>query len=229
MTRTIRFHPFSLFVGVGFALVGLVAMGQMPAGPHARFTPPSLAAIISPKNWIQIVEGSPFVVPAGRVFVPTALGWDEGANPPARARLYFDGVEMAAMTYRSDRMPMGPVAEGLAAGPGTVVSVEGLQANRVAQVWGFLKLSDASSIVYAPTPATTDWLVVQEGTPFVVPPGQLLVVTALGSPAVDQCRIRVDGVRVLDLQTQDFASFVSPSRVPVGLTVPAGGACCVDC
>ncbi len=101
MTRTIPLHPLSLLVGVGLALLGLVAMGQAPVSrapgtgyaaaspihgvwnPHPRdmvqFYPPGVSPTGGPNSSVTIPvngEHEVFTVPTDRwlVILPTGPG-----------------------------------------------------------------------------------------------------------------------------------------------------------
>jgi hypothetical protein len=75
MTRTIQLHPLSLLVGVGFALLGVVAMGQMPAAKRPAAAHDSgLLQVAHPRDWVVVEEGVPYTVPQGKILVVTAIG-----------------------------------------------------------------------------------------------------------------------------------------------------------
>ncbi len=65
MLRTIQLHPLSVLVGIGFALLGLVAMGQMPAANRPAVQHASMyLQVAHPRDWVVIEEGVPYTVPA---------------------------------------------------------------------------------------------------------------------------------------------------------------------
>ncbi|MCC7013943.1 MAG: hypothetical protein IT454_15410 [Planctomycetes bacterium] len=77
--QSIQLHPLSLLTGIGLALVAFVAMGQSPQ-PISPSTSSNrtLEFFARPRDFVQVDEGSTFVVPSGKLFVPTAIG----ARPP---------------------------------------------------------------------------------------------------------------------------------------------------
>ncbi len=153
----IRLHPGSLLVGLGIAVLGFVAMGQqaLPAIPDiwrvAVVRPIEVAP--HPRDYVQVKEGVPYVVPTGKVLVLTALG---GSTPAAGtynyfARLSVDGVESVAASaglYSGNAnlgatdggvSTMKELPLGLSASAGaTVVVTDGNTAPDDARAWGFL-------------------------------------------------------------------------------------------
>ena len=77
--QSIQLHPLSLLTGIGLALVAFVAMGQSPQ-PISPSTSSNrtLEFFARPRDFVQVDEGSTFVVPSGKLFEPTAIG----ARPP---------------------------------------------------------------------------------------------------------------------------------------------------
>ena len=72
--RTIQLHPGSLIAGIGVAAIAFLAMSQQiaPNGqtpPRAELDPvltrpPAFA--VHPRDFVQVKEGAPYTVPAGR-------------------------------------------------------------------------------------------------------------------------------------------------------------------
>ena len=145
-TRSIQLQPTSLLLGLAVGVLALVAMGQKPQnirelvrveyGPH-------------PRDMVQIKEGAPFVVPAGRVFILTALGARGGVNGEAALRADGkDEIFAANMTYAStgsmagvgNATSMKLVPPGFTACAGT--TLEAMYGSSLftddARAWGYL-------------------------------------------------------------------------------------------
>ena len=90
---------------------------------------------------VRVVEGQPFVVPTGKIFVLTALGqasWS-GSGAPS---FEIDGqdelrVNLGSLSTASSSSSVVPVAVGLTASAGSSVSVAG-GANGNGRAWGYL-------------------------------------------------------------------------------------------
>lgn len=131
-----RVHFDSTLLGAAFAVLLVIAIGaQSPIPvlkcrvPHANEQVIKVKGIPAPEDMVRIIEGSPFVVPEGRVFVATGVGVDHEVAP-GRAEIRFDGV---SVFYRQWRNIFGgangfasesSVPPGLVAPPGTVVTVD---------------------------------------------------------------------------------------------------------
>jgi hypothetical protein len=222
MPRTIQLHPLSLLAGVGFALLGVVAMGQMPAGPHARYSPPTVAATVTPSSWLQIREGTGFLVPSGMVFVPTAIGTDRENNDIAS--LYFDGVKQAGVAANYGDYSMIPMPVGQRASAGTLVTVDAPTPANLGQAWGYLHSATGAAPKHSGPGPVADWVIIEEGVPFSVPQGRVLAITAVGSLATyARSTVSVDGLIQASINAAvGFTSLPGPTDIPMGLTAPAG-------
>lgn len=144
MPRTIQIHPLSLLVGVGFALIGLVAMGQMPSANRPAAQHDSMyLQVAHPRDWIVIEEGVPYTVPAGKLLVITALGDHMGSC--GATYLDFNGVRAltgitvaCSQNYTEGTVFMQNVPVGLRASSGDVVSVAHQITPGVGRAWGYL-------------------------------------------------------------------------------------------
>ena len=143
MPRTIQIQPLSLLVGVGFALLGLVAMGQMPAANRPAAQHDSMyLKVAHPRDWVVIEQGQPFVVPPGRFLVITALGHTFHAG--TSSRLVVNGLDVA--TGRATSTVHGPVHSssmikvepGLRLVAGDSVEAIDLNTQGQARAWGYL-------------------------------------------------------------------------------------------
>ena len=144
MPRTIHIHPLSLLVGIGFALLGLVAMGQMPAvnRPAAQHDSMYLQ-VAHPRDWVVIEEGVPYTVPTGKLLVITALGDQMGSC--GATYLDFNGARAltgitvaCSQNYTEGTVFMEEVPVGLRASSGDVVSVAHQITAGVGRAWGYL-------------------------------------------------------------------------------------------
>ena len=94
--RSIQLHPMSLFAGAGVAVLALVAMGQQQLPNYELRFPQAVRSPvfqIHPRDWVQIKEGTPFVVPAGRVLAITGLGGRSTSPRFAELRVNGDPIE----------------------------------------------------------------------------------------------------------------------------------------
>jgi hypothetical protein len=119
---------------------------------------------------------------------------------------------------------MLPVPPGVAVPGGATVSAEQGTVGVLAQVWGFVVPDNGLPVFHAPVGAPSDWLIVEEGSPYVVPQGKVLAVTAFGSLTNSNASfILVDNVVVGSLTPNSaLDSSTSPSEIPRGLSVSAG-------
>jgi len=69
MPRSFTVHPASLALGLVIAGVAFLAMGQatVPMPLRVEYVP-------HPRDMVQIWEGTPYTVPAGKLFVLTGIG-----------------------------------------------------------------------------------------------------------------------------------------------------------
>jgi hypothetical protein len=139
MPRTIQLHPLSLLAGVGFALLSLVAMGQVPTAKRPAASHDSgLLQVAHPRYWIIVEEGAPFTVPPGKILVLTGLGL-RTASPSSTSELKIDGVLMASASGQQDNgngASVKVLAVGLSAKANSLVEVSGTSS--IGRAWGYL-------------------------------------------------------------------------------------------
>ena len=75
--KPIQIHPLSALAGAG--ILGLVLLATSASQAHpttfpANPFPVTVEGIPTPQQMMRVVEGQPFTVPAGKVFVLTGLG-----------------------------------------------------------------------------------------------------------------------------------------------------------
>lgn len=146
MPRTITLHPLSLLIGAGFTVLGLVAMAQAPAAKRpAASHDTDFLQVAHPRDWIIVRPGQPFTVPAGKLFVLTAIGQ---SGPPSQTNnsVDFNGVREASSldlsTYANaqtwDSATIRPVPVGCSAVAGTLIEVFPSNVGSPARAWGYL-------------------------------------------------------------------------------------------
>jgi hypothetical protein len=188
-----------------------------------------------PRDYVRIVEGTPLVVPPGRYFVPTALG--SNTSPLSSTyELFADGNRIVHVTIPASPLPFDdtsvrPLPDAVALPAGSVVTVAGGSGTlNDARAWGYLaapSLVKDASITYRLDyqPAPEDMLSIASGPPWTVPPGRILVVTAIGSvepsPGTGLATLSANGVIELASTGPRIASMV---RVPRGCAFGAGTA-----
>jgi hypothetical protein len=146
-------RPLVLAAVVGsaltFAVIGLMSMTQvLPAGQHVivSYGP-------SPRDMVQIRDGTPYVVPAGRLFVLTGLGTNTNAGYQGGsfATLSLNGQQEVVGQASSDGGSYGaigigsiasvsPVPPGFTAPAGSTIAVSGSGGGSagVGRAWGYL-------------------------------------------------------------------------------------------
>lgn len=238
--KPISIHPLSTLAGAGLLGLVLLASGavhqgvavqQLPFGPSR---PVRLAGIPDPTQMLLIREGTPFVVPQGKILVLTGLGGSNhlGANT-LEVTLRVDGLDEVAASIR---MPYGQGTTIADAPPGFSLragaTVEVLsQTGTIGCAWGYLAdASDPGLVRVAGLPDPRTMVVIREGLPFVVPAGKVLAITGLGGTASGtQTTLRVDGINTLVAASNwSVGSSCSVCSTPPGLAVEAGATVAVD-
>lgn len=150
MKFTITLHPVSLLVGAAAlgGVLSLVSAVQAPASTGAATAravsqvPLTITNAIEvkgvpvPENMVQIKEGTPYVVPAGRMFVVTALGSSYGAAQ--QGWLNVNG-QTELLVNLNGNIPSGniiAVPTGLSIPGGATISVHGT--GQLGRAWGYL-------------------------------------------------------------------------------------------
>lgn len=230
MLNPSRLHFASALCGLLLGLLVLLCASQAavtPTFPSGRFTFGP-----HPRDFVTIREGQPFVIPAGKVFVPTAVG---RTLPGAAVQLVVDNtVEFYAAPIADGVMwtcSFFPVPGPMAFNAGQVVSIEDSDTSTTrARAWGYLG-SESSSPSANPiyprieySPRASDVVELRQGTSFTVPQGKVLVVTSIGRTTFGGgvIGVTVDGVLEIsaDLSFGGYSASVGP--VPQGFAVPAG-------
>ena len=143
---TIKLYPFSLVVGAAVALLAFVTMGQQSVPPgsiHAMPYPQCQEFLVEygphPRDYVQVKEGEPYTVPAGRLFVLSGLG---STGTQGGGNLVVDGqteVHATGSTWSSgggygNSASVKLLPRGFTAAGGSVVEVTGTNS----RAWGYL-------------------------------------------------------------------------------------------
>src|SRR5262245_38221943 len=115
MPRTITIHPLSVLAGTALASAVWISMSQLSlpkprieVGPH-------------PRDFVQVRQGTPYTVPLGKVFVPTAVG--VGSSISSYGRMMVNGTQVAEGNAGSNWMngSMAWIPDGLFYAAGSVI------------------------------------------------------------------------------------------------------------
>jgi hypothetical protein len=138
----ITIHPFSALAGMALLGLVLVTAGAMPMQGSSSTRDVSAIENVNdphPRDFVRIVEGAPFSVPAGKVFVGTGtrhtslIGHGNGTGQYAIV-VAFDGVQVLALYSRFAHGGASPpiafgnldIPTGFSAVAGTVITVDGV-------------------------------------------------------------------------------------------------------
>ena len=140
--KPVSIHPFSALAGAGPLGLVLMATGavQTPV-PIAKLTRPfpgsvQVIGIPDPREMLIIREGTPFLVPPGKILVLTALG---GLTNSLVVDLLIDGQkedEAVANMPTANSGTMDPLPVGLTAHAGSTVEVA--SGSIFGRAWGYL-------------------------------------------------------------------------------------------
>lgn len=228
-------HAASFIAGA--AVIGLGLLLASPASttfPAGRFVFGP-----HPRDLITIREGTPFVVPPGKVFVALSMGNTSPAQGIVKLRI--NGVARCAgnsVSPSSFRMITAfALPRGFVAPAGSAVEVtDGLPVPDDGRAWGYLAPDstgyspDAISprLDYTVRPSAT--VAVDASGPLVVPPSKVFVLTGLGLLAesingLEAARFQINGVNELvavpDVET-GFGPGCTVMVVPEGVSAPSG-------
>jgi hypothetical protein len=236
-------RPAPALAGAGLAFLAFLTMGQAAV---TSVKPPVVQFGPHPRDYVQIKEGAPYVVPAGKLLTVTALGGRDFFTqyPPwwGPWELWIDG----ALALRSHpgrtrhTSSVHPVPTGLVAAGGSTVEVRGeTGSSGIGRAWGHLSEelppSSAGSDVRVPyQPHPSDVVRFGSGAFYIVPPDKRFVLTGLGGSA-GQVYLRVNAQQELSAYTHLTLPHNNPSTsftdatdgtsirpVPIGFAVPAG-------
>lgn len=238
--KQLKIHFFSVLIGVAAFATMLVLSSQssiQPTFPSARFQYGP-----HPRDFVRLVEGTPYTVPAGKLMVITALGGSQQAGS-VPVTLQVNGVDVQGVfadCYYITPASMRTLPRFVTATAGDVVTLVGAAAGPDARAWGYLLDRTTGTLgtlrpvlEYQPNPQ--DVFTITQGTPFIVPTGMVCVVTALGTNSapgftVDpRTRLYVNGAAEVEMSSElsDFA-LSSTSELPPGFVYPPGSIIEVD-
>ena len=127
----------SAIAGAGLA-AGIFGLVSMTTAPPYHVLHIQTEGVPTPNQMMRVVEGTPFTVPGGKVFVLTGLG--ESGTGGGTTTLSVDGVPEVSGNLTSSCWPtlpsILPVASGFAVQAGSVVEVTG--AGSASRAWGYL-------------------------------------------------------------------------------------------
>jgi hypothetical protein len=128
---------------VGFVIAGLLALTTSQASPPpATLNPASIRIeyMPHPRDMVQIKEGAPYTVLAGKIFVATALGrYDSNETTPVS--LSVDGLTTLLVTTNSTADSRGvlDIPRGFTVPAGSVVEpFDAIPSVQRGVVWGYL-------------------------------------------------------------------------------------------
>ena len=224
--------PLSLTPALAvLAAMGVVAANAPTEAPAGSDAPIRIAGIPSAAEMIRVDEGSPFLVPAGKILVVTATG---SSGDRHMIDVEFDGsVVLSTVTneFASAVSPHGrvvPIPAGLVARAGTSVEPKGTAGTwGIGILLGYLHDTQAPARRIAGIADPSEMMRVVQGQPFLVPPGKAFVVTGVGAIgyATSSTNVLFDGVNVMLTVQVEFTSMTSQGRVvhvPPGLTAREG-------
>jgi hypothetical protein len=140
MSRTIQLHPLSVLVGLGIALLGLVAMGQMAVPSRTALAHSSMfRQVAHPRDWVVIKEGVPFLVPPGRILVLTGVGATKFSSCAFGGTIRIDGSDAAEGSQYDNNgdASVHGLPVGLSARAGSTVEIDACAAG-AGRAWGYL-------------------------------------------------------------------------------------------
>ena len=137
MNRNLSLHPASAVLGLVFGVLVLLSMSQVPPlnarGINVQYGP-------DPRDMVQIREGTPYTVPAGKLFVPTALGKSNGFNSliylNVNSQTEVVGWGLYNTTGTTAFTSMAQVPLGFTVPAGSTITVTGGSGD--GRAWGYL-------------------------------------------------------------------------------------------
>lgn len=235
MPRPFKLHPFSLIAGafvVGMAMLSMSdAPVLLPRGANIEY-------VARPQDMIQIREGTPFVVPAGKILVPTALGTTTSGDSVDWVEFRVDGTQEGRMPAWGNGTvvpaSLAALPDGESVQAGSTVILHSSIAGNAGRLWGYLMSvgtspvgsTDTVRVPYLPHPR--DLVQIPESKSYTVPDGMLFVLTGLGGtnggPPNNGAVHALSVNGVVEVSAIDPYAFVLPAlpAVPTGFTVPGG-------
>jgi hypothetical protein len=209
------------------AALALPVAGQDQSGQPAT----SLLPIPHPRQWIEVKDGVPYVVPVGKTLEVMSVGVPQARgqlNPTAT--LTVDGVSEVTVDGLEYGISMQQLPVSVRASPGQSVAVFGGtgQQQGVGRAWCYVIDNDVPPrpLVIPPPEA---WVRITQQQSYQVPPGRLLVVSTGGPVGGESITVRVNGSPVLDTSPPwALQPRVSPRVLPAGLVARPGDVVTVE-
>lgn len=138
--QKLAIHPPSLLAGTALAVLAFVAMAPAPPPPSAL---PIYNGIVPAVAMVQIAEGVPYVVPAGKMLVITGVG-ETGISGIYKPSLRVNAApEITTFSPQNggnaEARSIVSVPVGFAIPAGSVVTVDdGNPASTEGRAWGYL-------------------------------------------------------------------------------------------
>jgi hypothetical protein len=139
--RSIPLHPTSLALGIAFGFACFLSMGQTTITPAVLGSTVRVEYMPHPRDMVQIRGGTPFTVPAGKLFVLTGIGNTEGGAGSSQIIGLLVNGQREVVTNSNSVPSVVPIPVGLTATSGSVVElteVNGSQELSKTRAWGFL-------------------------------------------------------------------------------------------
>jgi hypothetical protein len=148
-TIQLKIHPLSAILGAVVVCIGFITLGAASIADVQRvavINALSIQGAYDPREAVVIREGTPYIVPTGRIFVLTALGSNgDGSSKGESAELTVDGqlelsiIRPASTTSGGERndSTVRPVPTGFTVSSGSTIEVDGLL-TPLGRAWGYL-------------------------------------------------------------------------------------------
>lgn len=200
------------------AILTLVA--TTPAQDQGGFPATALIPVPHPRHWIEIKDGSPYVVPLGKTLVVMAVGVSQarGQQNPVAA-LTIDGSMEVTVDNLEYGLSMQPLSLSVRATEGQTVAVGGStgQQQNVGRAWCYVVQNGVKPRPLE-IPPPTEWVTINQQQGFVVPQGKLLVLASGGSQGGESVTVKINGTPVMDTSPPwPIHPRVSPRVLPAGL------------
>ena len=129
-----KLSPISILVGALLAAVVFLSMAQTTVGTPAR-----VEYLAHPRDMVQIQEGTPYVVPAGKLFALTSLGvTTQGPTCHLHVNGQAEVVAYVGAPYAGGTN-MVAMPSGFTVQPGATIDVITIGSSTgYARAWGYL-------------------------------------------------------------------------------------------
>jgi hypothetical protein len=133
----ITIHPFSALIGAAIVCLTMLTVGAVTVQGSSSTRDVSAIEVVSdphPRDFVRIVEGVPFTVPAGKILVVTGMGWHTPGYGTHQLSVFVDGVSIYAEvvaweTAGTHNLGLEIPTPGIAVAAGAVVTTASTYAN----------------------------------------------------------------------------------------------------